>query len=92
MPLDGFVGSNPTPCTRITVWVVSGTLPLNGDTSGPHSSVVERILGKNEVPSSILGVGSKLSTNQYKRLIYKRMGRRPPVIGGVERNNGKASI
>jgi len=24
--------------------------------------VVERILGKNEVPSSILGVGSRLST------------------------------
>lgn len=37
------------------------------ESSGPHSSVVERILGKNEVPSSILGVGSKLSTNQYKR-------------------------
>ena len=27
----------------------------------PHSSVAERILGKNEVPSSTLGVGSTRS-------------------------------
>ena len=36
------------------------------------AQVVERILGKNEVPSSILGVGSKLSTNQYQRKEHMR--------------------
>ena len=44
------------------VQVSNGCALLGEGLSGPHSSVVERILGKNEVPSSILGVGSKLST------------------------------
>ena len=48
-----FVGSNPTPCTR-----QDAGLSSNRGAPSPHSSVVERILGKNEVPSSSLGVGS----------------------------------
>ena len=49
----GFAGSNPAPCTS----AVNRT-EVREASSGPHSSVVERVLGKNEVPSSILGVGS----------------------------------
>ena len=44
----------------------NGCALLGEGLSGPHSSVVERILGKNEVPSSILGVGSKLSTIEIR--------------------------
>ncbi len=49
-----FVGSNPTPCTS------AGNKEgySNQEEPSPHSSVVEHILGKNEVPSSSLGVGS----------------------------------
>ena len=35
-----------------------------------HSSVVERILGKDEVPSSTLGDGSYLYKQQYKQFKY----------------------
>ena len=62
-----FVGSNPTPCTR----------QERGQDScrkapSPHSSVVEHILGKNEVPSSSLGVGSRIAGTMIETILQRR--------------------
>ena len=76
------------------VQVSNGCALLGEGLSGPHSSVVERILGKNEVPSSILGVGSKLSTNKYQRKnkCAKSAPARETPVDGAREKNGKASI
>ena len=53
----GYAGSNPAPSMYIKL---KACTKLNFIRVSPHSSVVERVLGKNEVGSSILLVGSSI--------------------------------
>ncbi len=48
-----FVGSNPTPST---IW--ANKVYKNGEVTGPDSSAVEHVLGKNGVGGSIPPLGS----------------------------------
>ena len=41
--------------------------PLHQGVACPDSSAAEHVLGKNEVPSSILGLGSKTKKERYAR-------------------------
>tara|TARA_B100000745_G_scaffold201283_1_gene132886 strand:+ start:359 stop:634 length:276 start_codon:yes stop_codon:yes gene_type:complete len=57
-----FVGSNPTPSTNLTTGeLISGEL-ISGYT-GPDSSAVEHVLGKNGVGGSIPPLGSIVLPN-----------------------------
>ena len=62
-----FVGSNPTPSTNLTTGeLISGEL-ISGELisgyTGPDSSAVEHVLGKNGVGGSIPPLGSIVLPN-----------------------------